>query len=80
MSFFFLLSNQVPCLIVTPCRVLHTISTSDSMSDEDEYLSEESYEFEFEDDEDVETSKSISNSQDSAVCMSNRLSLVHTNH
>lgn len=40
------------------------------MSDEDEYLSEESYEFEFEDDEDAEVSEIISHSLESAVCLS----------
>lgn len=38
------------------------------MSDEDEYLSEESYEFEFEDDDDAEVSEVISHGQESAVC------------
>lgn len=39
-----------------------------SMSDEDEYLSEDSYEFEFEDDEDADVSSKISFSHDTSVC------------
>lgn len=39
------------------------------MSDEDEYLSEESYEFEFEDDEEVDVTSSVSHSHDTPVCL-----------
>lgn len=39
-----------------------------SMSDEDEFLSEESYEFEFEDDDDAEIEENPENEHDSIVC------------
>lgn len=38
------------------------------MSDEEEYLSEESYEFEFEDDDEADISNSILHSHDNPVC------------
>lgn len=42
------------------------------MSDEDEFLSEESYEFEFEDDDEADIDIDQDQEQDSIVCISPR--------
>lgn len=49
-------------------RCKYTTFTIDTMSDDNEFLSEESYEFEFEDEDEEDDVQQVSHQEHSAVC------------